>query len=70
MLDYEAEELQAARALLSEVRREWPELPRVLCKSGGPQPVAWDDRYEEYLFASPIAERVHHHYLRAGAGPN
>ena len=70
LLDYEAEELQACRAFLSEVRRLLPPVRRVLRRLKGPPPVVWDKRHQEYVFTPPVAERVHGHYLRVGAGVN
>jgi hypothetical protein len=70
MLDYEAEELQACRVFLTEARRQFPAVRRVFRKVRGPQPVEWDKRYQEYVFTPPVAERVHCHYLRVGAGVN
>ena len=70
LLEYEAEELQAARAFLSEVHRQCPELGRVVRRVRGPKPVRWDEHGQEYLFMPPVAQRVHWHYLRVGAGVN
>ena len=70
LLDYEAEELQAARAFLSEVRRQWPEIGHMSGKPGGALPLAWDEQHDEYVFTSPVAERIQRHYLRVGAGVN
>jgi hypothetical protein len=70
LLEYEAEELQAARAFLSEVRRQFPELGRVVRRVRGPKPLRWDERCQEYQFLPPVAQRVQGHYLRVGAGVN
>jgi hypothetical protein len=70
LLEYEAEELQAARSFLSEVRRQCPTLGRVVRRVRGPKSVRWDERGQEYVFVPPVAQRVHWHYLRVGAGVN
>ncbi len=70
LLDHEAEEIQAARAFLSELRRQGhPALVRV--GEAGPQrQLRWDERRQEFRFADPVAWRVQQYYLSVGASCN
>lgn len=68
LLDHEAEELQAARSFLSELRRQ--SMPVLVPEGRGRGLIAWDDTRQEYAFADPVARRVQQHYLRVGASPN
>jgi hypothetical protein len=68
LLDHEAEELQAARTFLSELRRQ--SLPTLVPEKRGRGLIAWDDARQEYSFTAHVAWRVQEHYLRVGASPN
>jgi hypothetical protein len=68
LLDHEAEELQAAKAFLSELRRQAEN--RLVPAKRGRGLLAWDDGRQEYSFTAHIAWRVQEHYLRVGASPN
>jgi tRNA isopentenyl-2-thiomethyl-A-37 hydroxylase MiaE len=68
LLDHEAEELQAARAFLSEVRRQYPK--KLVPSSRLRGLIRWDETRQEYQFCEWMARRVQQHYLRVGASPN
>lgn len=68
LLDHEAEELQAARVFLSELRRQ--SLPSLVPAKRCRGLLRWDDARQEYAFATHVARRVQQHYLRVGASPN
>ncbi len=70
LLDHEAEEIHAARAFLSELRRQGhPALVRV--REAGPQrQLSWDEQRQEYGFTERVARRVQQHYLSVNAGLN
>jgi hypothetical protein len=66
LLDHEAEELQAARAFLTELRRQTDRAALIPLGRGRP-PVCWHEQVREYDFTGRAARRMHQHYLRAGA---
>lgn len=69
-LEYEVEELQAARAFLSELCRQTNgELP-ILRKRSGTTPITWDAHREEFVFSDWVAYRVLQLYRRVGASVN
>ena len=69
-LEYEVEELQAARVFLSELCRQTEgELP-ILRKRGGASPVTWDAQRQEFVFSDWVAYRVQQLYRRVGASIN
>jgi len=68
LLDHEAEELQAARTFLSELRRQG--VPGLIPARRGRGLIIWDEARQEYSFTAHVAWRVREHYLRVGASPN
>jgi hypothetical protein len=69
-LEYEVEELQAARAFLSELCRQTDgELP-ILRTRGGASPLTWDAQRQEFIFSEWVAYRVLQLYRRVGASIN
>jgi hypothetical protein len=68
LLDHEAEELQAVRAFLTEIRRGSEEEFRLFIpRQHGLDQLTWDETRHEYSFTGPVALKVCQHYLRVGA---
>jgi hypothetical protein len=65
LLDHEAEEIQAARDFLSELRRQSQDPGNAVGRV--PHSLHWDERRQEYGFSEPVAWQVLKHYLSAGA---
>ena len=69
-LEYEVEELQAARGFLSELCRQTDgELP-IMRKRNSAAPVTWDAQRQEFIFSDWVAYRVLQLYRRVGASIN
>jgi hypothetical protein len=66
LLDYEAEEVLAARAFLTALRGSGLKLADV----AGKRPLRWHRASGQYLLPPLLAARMHQHYRRAGAGLN
>jgi hypothetical protein len=70
LLDHEAEELQAVRAFLSELRRQSPTPDILIPERRACQHLRWDERHGQYVFTAAVAQRIHQYYLRAGVSLN